>query len=259
MSVVASDARACCAAAYSSAAARYLLGDSFHPGGLELTARLAGALAVGRGELVADIASGPGTSALFLARSAGCRVIGLDISAAAASEAARAGAVAGLDATVRFACADAEALPLPDASVDGVLCECALCLVPDKRRAVGEIARALRPGARLALSDVTAAPERLSPDLRSLEAWVGCLAGALPLPELADLVSDAGLRVEKVEQRDDVLVAMLDRIEARLRVARLLGAGPLAGHLETATALLASARTALGEHTIGYGVIIARR
>lgn len=56
--------KSCCVSAYSVAAARWLLGDSFHPGGAELTERLARALRVGPGKLVVDVASGPGTSAL---------------------------------------------------------------------------------------------------------------------------------------------------------------------------------------------------
>ena len=113
--------KACCAGVYSSAAARFLLGDSFHPGGTALTSQLADALRVGPGDTVVDVACGPGASALQLARERGCEVIGTDLVVPAASP----------HPLVRFVRGDAEALPLSDASVDGALCECALCTFPD--------------------------------------------------------------------------------------------------------------------------------
>src|SRR5215207_10089738 len=83
------------------------------------------------------------------ARATGCDVVGVDLSSANVERAAARTANAGLLARVRFVEGDAEALPLPDASVDGVVSECSLCLVPDKPAAVREIVRVLRPGARV--------------------------------------------------------------------------------------------------------------
>src|SRR5271156_7003716 len=70
----------CCANVYGSDAAKYLLGDSFHPGGLRLTEELASLLALTPATVVLDVASGKGTTALFLAEKFGCRVIGIDLS-----------------------------------------------------------------------------------------------------------------------------------------------------------------------------------
>lgn len=259
MSVAIGDGKACCALAYADPSARFLLGDSFHPGGVALTEELARALDVHRGSVVADVASGPGTSALHVAACTGCAVIGIDLAGANVEAATGEARRAGLGHLVRFVCADAEALPLADASVDGVLCECALCLFADKAAAAREFARILRPGARLALSDVTAEPECLPPELRTLDAYVACLAGARPLDETAALIQAAGLRIERVEARDDALSDLFDRIEARLRIAHLLGGGPLAGLIDRADVLLHAARNALAEHAIGYGIVVARR
>jgi len=259
VSVAALETKSCCARAYSSEAARYLLGESFHPGGAALTAELARALCVGPGDVVVDIASGPGTSALQLAGSTGCAVVGIDVSGPGAAAAASRAREAPPAPAVRFACGDAEALPLADASVDGALCECAFCLFPDKPAAAREIARVLRPGARLALSDVTAERARLSPELRTLDAHVACLGEALPLDETAGILAAAGLVIESVQRRDDALAPMLERIEARLRLARLIGGGPLAGVLDRADRLLEAAWAALREGSIGYGVVVARR
>lgn len=251
MSLVGAAAKSCCARAYVSEGARFLLGDTFHPGGAALTDELAAALQVGPHHIVADIASGPGISAGRIARSIGCTVVGFDLARAAPTEH---GAT-----RVRLVTADAEALPLLDGAVDGAICECAFCLFPDKPAAAREMARVLRPGARLALSDVTADRARVGADLRTLDAHVACLAEALPLEETASILSAAGLRIESVLPRNEVVVPMLERIGARLRFARLIGGGPLAGVLDRADRLLEAAWTALRDGSIGYGVVIARR
>jgi arsenite methyltransferase len=245
VSLAAEEIKACCAAAYSSAAAGFLLGDSFHPGGPALTSRLVQALQVGPGDLVVDVACGPGTSARQLAREAGCDVVGVDL----------APPETGDDPRVRFIRGDAEALPLERASVDGALCECALCTFPDKPAAARELARVLRPGARLALSDLTARTVELPDSLTGLEAWVACIADARPLEEIARLLEQAGLVVEQTEGHDEALASLLARIEARLKVATLLGADGVS----RGRALVAEARRALARGLLGYGVVIARR
>jgi arsenite methyltransferase len=245
VTLAAEEIKACCAAAYSSPAARFLLGDSFHPGGAALTTRLGRALQVGPGDVVVDVACGPGTSAHQLAWETGCEVIGVDLALPEEAD----------DPRVRFICGDAEALPLEDTSVDGALCECALCTFPDKEAAAGELARVLRPGARVALSDLTANPMQLPPSLASLQAWVACIADARPLDNIAALLDQAGLVVEETESQDDALAALLERIEARLQVAAMLAPEAIAD----ARALLGEARAALEAGALGYGVVIAQR
>lgn len=259
MSLVDAEAKSCCARAYVSEGARYLLGDSFHPGGAALSRELVRALRVGAGDVVADVASGPGASAHLAASSTGCTVIALDLAVPTAVQAAARAREAREAHAVRSVAADAEALPLAGASIDGVLCECAFCLFPDKPAAAREIARVLRPGARLALSDVTADRPRLSAELRTLDAHVACLAQALPLEETASILAAAGLTIESVQRRDEVIAPMLERVEARLRLARLIGDGPLGGILDRAERLLEAASSALRDGSIGYGVVIARR
>ncbi len=250
--------KSCCASAYSSSAARWLLGDSFHPGGAGMTSHLGRALRVGAGNLVVDVASGPGTSALQVARETGCDVLGVDLSVANAAAASRAAAKAGLAVRVRFVQGDAEALPVRDEACDGVLCECALCTFPDKPVAARELGRVLRPGARVAISDLTALRQELPPQLTSLQAWVACIADARPLDEIAALLEDGGLVVEITERHDDALGAMLDRIDARLKVARLLG-GLSGGGVGEGRELVAAARDALARGLLGYAVLVARR
>lgn len=253
------DVKSCCATAYASEAARWLLGDCFHPGGIPLTSRLACALQVGPGDLVVDVASGPGTSALQVARDTGCDVIGVDLAAESVAAASGAAEAAGLSERVRFVQGDAELLPLADAAADGALCECALCTFPDKAMAARELARVLKPGARAAISDITAVRDELPPQLTSLQAWVACIADARPLHEIAALLEDGGLVVETTERHDHELQTMLDQIDARLKLAHMLGAGPWEDGLVAGRELVSSAQTAVAQGVLGYGVVIARR
>ncbi|MGH2451099.1 MAG: class I SAM-dependent methyltransferase [Candidatus Limnocylindria bacterium] len=252
--------KACCATAYASPVARWLLGTSFHPGGAALTRRLIRFLGVGPGDTVADVACGPGESSLQLAREAGCRVFGIDLSSESIEAAWRAAEETGLAASVSFVVGDAEALPLEDASVDGVLCECSLCTFPDKRAAAAELSRVLKPGGRLALSDMTADPAKLPASLRTLEAWIACLADARPLPALVELLRGAGLVVEIVERHDDALARFLDHVEARLRLARVaLAHGGDPALVDRGLDLVAVARESLERGFLGYAVLAARR
>jgi arsenite methyltransferase len=247
MSVAPEDVKACCAPLYGSAAARWLLGESFHPGGPALTSRLIAALAVGRGARIVDVGSGPGASALQAARETGCAVVGIDLAPECVVAAREAAVATGLADRVRFVTGDAEDLPFPDESFDGALCECSLCIFPDKPKAAAELARVLRPGARLALSDVTAEQAALPPGLQTVAAWVACLADAKPLTATSALLEEAGLAVEVTESQDGALMELLDRVDARLRP------------LELGLDLLDAARSAVDRGLLGYGIVVARR
>lgn len=259
MTLAPEEVKSCCATAYSGAAARWLLGDSFHPGGAELTSRLGRALRVGPGDLVADVASGPGTSALQIAQETGCDVVGVELASESVAMATSAAEKVGLSARVRFIEGDAEALPLADGAVDGALCECALCTFPDKAMAAQELNRVLRPGARVAISDITALKDELPPQLTSMHAWVACIADARPLDEIASLLEEGGLVVESTERHDQALGAMLDRVDARLGAARLLGAGLLGDGVARGRELVTAAQDALARGLLGYAVVVARR
>ena len=259
MSVTAEQVKACCASVYGSAAARYLLGERLHPGGAELTSRLIGALEAHHGQRFADIACGPGASALQLARETGCEVIGIDLSPQNVVDASRWAAEAGLADRVSFTCGDAESLPLADASIDGALCECALCTFPEKAAAAAELARVLRPGARVALSDVTVAGE-LPPELRTLAAWVACIADARSLAQIGALLEDAGLSVRLTETHEGALVDLLEQVEVRIRAARVLAPAAVgAESVERGLELLSAAREAVKDEKLGYAVVVAER
>jgi len=255
------DAKACCAMAYESEAVRWLLGESFHPGGLELTGRLGHLLDLGPGRRLLDVACGQGASILHLAEQWGCQAVGVDLSARNI-EAAQAVAVArGLGSLVRFEVGDAERLPFEAASFDAVLCECALCLFPDKAAAADEMARVLAPGGRVGVSDVVRSGE-LPGGLSGIESYIACIADARPLEAWAALFGGAGIQAEVVERRDAALVQLADEVRRRLFSAEVLvGLGKLNWpevDFRTANRLAAEVVAAIRAGRLGYGVFTGR-
>ncbi len=255
------DVKSCCAAAYGDAAVAWLVGDCRHPGGLQLTDRLLDALDLSPASHVLDLASGTGASALRAADTHGCTVTGVDLAASGIARARQAAVAAGLESRARFLVGDAESLPLDDGSVDAALCECALCLFPDPQQALAEVARVLRPGGRLALSDVTCdAPERLPLELRSTIGQVACVAGARSLPALTSSISASGLRVRDAAPVDGAFGELLAQIELRLRFARMIDdqlPDDVRDRLDQADRLLEQASIAIDSGLVGYAVVVA--
>jgi arsenite methyltransferase len=198
-----------------------ILGDSYHPGGLDLTRRLARALGLRPGDRVLDVASGPGTTAFLLASEFGVVVDGVDLGDLTVAKANATAASEGIADRVRFHLGDAERIPLPDASVDAVVCECAFCTFPDKQTAAAEMARVLKPGGCVGITDVALEPTRLDAELQSLAGWVSCLADARPVQQYVEILDGAGLTVRHTESHDDALARMVEQIDARLLAFRM--------------------------------------
>jgi arsenite methyltransferase len=221
--------KACCAAAYGLDFVALILGDSYHPGGRDLTRRLADAMDLGSGDRVLDVAAGIGTTALLLAAERDVDVVGVDLGPVQVANAERRAVQLGLGGRVRFEVGDAERLPFPDGSFSAVVCECALCTFPAKDAAAAEFARVLAPGGRVGITDVWLEPDRLDPDLRGLAGRVACLADARPIAELRALVERAGLVVTRVERHDDALLRTIEQVESRLRALRIVDLPALRG------------------------------
>ena len=134
----------CCAQLYESDLVRFLLGDSFHPGGLNLTKRLGEILQLTPETCVLDVACGKGTSAVFLAEHFGCHVTGIDYSDQNVAQANALAAAKGMASRVRCERADAERLGFMAESFDAVICECAFCTFPDKSAGASEMANSAR-------------------------------------------------------------------------------------------------------------------
>jgi arsenite methyltransferase len=147
------------------------------------------------GQTVADLGSGAGFDAFLAARAVGPtgKVIGVDMTPEMVAK-ARANAKKGGYSHVEFRFGEIEALPIADATVDVVISNCVINLCPDKRPVYREAFRVLRPGGRLAVSDVVA--REVLPDevKRDLALHTGCLAGATLHSELVRILEEAGFQ-----------------------------------------------------------------
>lgn len=144
------------------------------------------------GETVLDLGSGAGIDAFIAARAVGPagRVIGVDFTPAMI-ERARANAESAGFANVAFRHGDVEDLPVDAGSVDLVLSNCVLNLVPDKARAFAEIHRVLRPGGRFVVSDVVSFGPVPAAVRQDMALWSGCIAGAMDRDAYLDLIRAA--------------------------------------------------------------------
>jgi arsenite methyltransferase len=158
------------------------------------------------GEVVVDLGSGGGLDVFLASKKVEPtgRAIGIDMTAAMI-ERARANAEAGGYANVEFHHATIDKLPLPDASVDCVISNCVLNLAPDKPAVFREIFRVLKPGGRLAVSDIALKGELPEAVAKSLAAYVGCIAGAIRIEEYqAELVKAGFSSVQIVDSGADL-------------------------------------------------------
>ena len=186
------------ARAYESPEFNQTLDEILHPGGLELTARLAEVAKIKSDSRVLDIASGRGTTACFLSQRYDCPLIGIDLSLVSTSLAGKKAQSEGIAQKVKFAVADAEYLPFADSSFDVVISECAFSLLPDKNTGAKEIVRVLKPGGRLAITDVVL-QFPLSAELKTRVLFDSCFSGAETLEGYQEIFSRAGLVEDFIE------------------------------------------------------------
>ena len=158
------------------------------------------------GEVVVDLGSGGGLDLFLAAKMVGPtgRAIGIDITTAMI-ERARANAQAGGYTNVEFYQSNIDQIPLPDGSVDCIISNCVLNLAPDKPAVFREIARVLKPGGRLAVSDIALKHELPEAVAQSLAAYVGCIAGAILIGDYrAGLLAAGFEHVEIVDSGADL-------------------------------------------------------
>jgi ubiquinone/menaquinone biosynthesis C-methylase UbiE len=152
------------------------------------------------GEIVLDLGSGGGIDVLLSARRVGPtgKAIGLDMTDDMLALARRNAAEAGVT-NVEFLRGQIEQIPLPDQSVDVIISNCVINLSGDKRQVLKEAFRVLKPGGRFAVSDVVVDGDLPADVKRSMELWVGCVAGALTTDEFTGLLKAAGFANASVE------------------------------------------------------------
>ncbi len=246
------DDGSCCAAFYDRPDVRFLLGDVLHPGGVELTLRVAEHMRLKRGCRILDVACGSGASLKAIRSRWDVFGFGLDVQPTS-------------DVADGFSVrrGDAHAIPFDADSFDAVLCECALSTFIDAPRALLEMRRVVRPGGRVAISDMVVEGELPV----SLERWAGvgtCLLRARSMHGYRALIADAGLHVVEEWDASDALFELLGRIKRSLvgfALARATGNLPADMHIDirAVRAELREAERVIRAGTIRYGVYIAER
>ena len=152
------------------------------------------------GEVVLDLGSGGGIDVLLSAKRVGPtgKAYGLDMTDAMLDLARRNAETAGAT-NVEFLKGEIEHIPLPDNSVDVIISNCVINLSADKRQVLKEAFRVLKPGGRFAVSDVIVRGHVPAEVKRSVELWVGCVAGALEESEFRTLLTDSGFESVEIE------------------------------------------------------------
>lgn len=154
------------------------------------------------GEAVLDLGSGAGFDCFLAAKKVGKegKVIGVDMTAAMI-EKARENAEKGDYKNVEFRLSEIENLPVADNSIDVVISNCVINLSPDKEKVFSEAFRVLRPGGRLMISDIVLLKELPAWIKNSVEAYVGCLSGAIMKGDYINIIEKAGFhQVEVVDE-----------------------------------------------------------
>ena len=186
---------------YDNTPLREITGPCFRPGGLELTRRGLELCAFSSGARLLDVGCGPGAS-LALLQERGFTCIGLDISRRLLHE--------GPAGVARLQ-GDIASLPLAEASIDGILCECVLCLSESPVRAVQEWARVLRPGGRVLLSNIVGRPG-VREDAETPNGGFPCAGGVPSLSCLVEMLEAQGFRVLHGEDHSGLLAQLAAQI-----------------------------------------------
>ena len=167
------------------------------------------------GEVVLDLGSGGGFDVFIAGPKVGApgKVIGVDMTPEMISKARKNTAVysenTGLS-NVEFRLGEIEHLPVADASVDVVISNCVLNLSPDKQQVWKEIARVLKPGGRVAISDLALLKPLPDQVLKMVEALVGCVSGAVLVSETEQMAREAGLTAINLQTKAEYIEAMMN-------------------------------------------------
>jgi len=162
------------------------------------------------GEVVLDLGSGGGLDVLLSARrvAPGGHAYGVDMTDEMLELAGRNREQSGVE-NASFLKGTIEQVPLPDASVDVVISNCVINLAEDKGAVIREAFRVLRPGGRLAVSDMVELRPLPAVVKAELDAWAGCVAGTIPIDDYRRLLVEAGFRAPAIEVTGEQVVAGL--------------------------------------------------
>jgi len=240
------------------------VGESFHPGGVGRTRELLAASGLPAGSRILDVGCGLGASARVAATEFEMAVDAVDVSAAVL-EGAQARS-SGLDVTWHRG--DVTDLAAADETYDAVLAECVLAAAP-REQAIAEIARVLRPGGLLLISDVEVSGDPIAGFERDgVLGTALCVTSAWLPDELDERLEGSELKLIRRWDHSDDILRLVDRIEGRLAVARSLlpretttddsVSIATVPSREAVEAITEPVRTAVGDGRLGYFAAIAR-
>jgi len=249
----------CCVDFYQDEKIKLIFGDSMHPGGLELTKELAEKLGISKGKKVMDIASGYGTSAIFLAKNFGCKVTGVDLGQKNVEEAVnRSNNVSDL---VDFKQGDAENLDFEANSFDFIISECSFCLFPDKAKASNEMYRVLKQNGKIGISDVVVRgnlPEKMKDILYNFI----CIQDAKSEQEYEYVLADAGFKNLYFEGKKQEVTKLLEDIRMKLFVleaAKGMGKIDLNLDFNSIRKTLKEIKTLVEKNILSYTLLTAEK
>lgn len=250
---------ACCNF-YEHKLVQTLLGSSFHPGGIVLTKEIAEKQHFSSTDRILDLASGLGTSALYLAEQFGSTVVGIDLSEVNISKAQKKVEEKHLENLVTFRTGNIQTLPFESESFDYVLIECSFCLFEDKKTVGKEIYRVLKPKGKVVITDI-AIEKQLPFEVEHLIYQVACIAHALSMDGYAKYFKESGFSIESLTDRRDILLKMVEDVKKKLFVLELASGlkkielGSL--DVKELKSLITKAKQLLNEGYATYMVLIA--
>ena len=253
---------ACCTVSYGHPLARWLLGESFHPGGLDFTTHLAHIMGIESESILLDAGSGRGTSAVHLAKTFDCHVTGITLEEEGVAAGYQLAQQHEVEDRVGFLQGDIQEIDLEAESFDAILMECVLSIVPRKEATIRRLYDALRPGAYLGLTDVTIR-EPLPTHLQGVMAVAACTGDARSLEEYSNLVRTAGFEVDQSQDLPKIADSFLRDIKGKLLVAEVaigLGKLPIGGDaLAQVKQILAEVQDLVRQGALSYGLVVAHK
>lgn len=245
----------CCVNFYQNDLARFLLGDSWHPGGIELTRVLGDLSRIGKESKVLDVACGIGTSVRFLQETYHCTCLGMDAGKPQLQHA--------LKLSGTYFQGDAEWIPVKMGSVDVVMIECALSTFHNQTASLDAIRMILRPGGILAISDMVV-EGKLPPSFDESISSIACLAKAHSVRGYESLLSSLGFNVVHRENRSRDLKELVLKIRSNIFASELFSKLKNCGvdskiDFGKARTLIDLATELIDSNVVGYWAVIASR
>ncbi len=255
------DFKRCCADFYQEKISRLLFGESMHPGALDLTKELGEKLGLQKGSRVLDVACGVGTTAIFLAKNFGCHVTGLDLAEGNIEEAKKLLSNSLVPEFVDFRVGDAECIDFENQIFDCTVCECSLCLFPNKKKAIEEIYRITKNEGKIGISDIVVR-DTIPQSLRdSLYRFV-CLLEAENDESHKALLQSAGFANISINDKKSALIQLIDDISKKMFAIELLkglGKIELSMDLERTKRAVKEVRECINSGSISYVLITGEK